>query len=219
VIEVTRFIHSSILWLRSAIMARIAAFARAAQYNISSRSLGVLGCVLALSLSILSPTAFAVCNPSRLGPAVSKSTVNEAGGDSVTLQARITCKPGNWTFNWSIGGTAVNGVDYTAAATSGTVTGLSGVGLHNIVTVYPIDNSLRDGSRTITFNISGKGSATSTIIDDDAPNVTLSATDAAASETGPDTGTYTLSSDKTILDATAVNFTVPAPRRSILTIP
>jgi hypothetical protein len=160
-----------------------------------------------VSLVLLSPlTASAVCNPSRLGPAVSKSTVNEAGGDSVTLQAKITCKPGNWTFNWSIGGTAVYGVDYTAAATSGTASNISGVGLHNIVTVYPIDNSLRDIGRTIVFYISGKGSATSTIIDDDTPRVTVTAADGAASETGPDTGTYRISLDRNTGQAETVKF-------------
>jgi hypothetical protein len=162
-------------------------------------------------------TASATCNgPLRIAAQVSKATVNEAGGDAVTLRLYGSCQAHPGTVTWSVTGSAVEGVDYTASGPTSATTGVNSKGTYNLVTIYPIDNSLRDIGRTITLHISahtgyvsvGTANATSTIIDDDTPRATVTATDAAAAEAGSDPGTYTISLDRNTGQAETVAYTI-----------
>lgn len=103
------------------------------------------------------------------------------------------------TLNLTIGGTATNGGDYnTVADTLVIPAGQSSV----VLTVTPIDDPFVEGSETVIFTIDADplyvlgspASTTGNIADDDVPpTVTVTATDNAASETGPDTATFTFS--------------------------
>ena len=134
---------------------------------------------------------------------VSKTTVNEAGGDSVLLRLYAYCQAQTGTVSWEITGSAVNGVDYQSVPASGT-TNVNALGYYTIATILPIDNALRDPGRTVTLHITGvtgtlginTNTATTTIIDDDTPLSSVTVTDSTASETGPDPGTYIVSLDK-----------------------
>ena len=84
------------------------------------------------------------------------------------------------TVNYSIGGTASNGVDYTNAlggALSGTITFAAGDTETNI-TIIPIDDAFSEGSETVILTILpglyvGAGSATATIADNDAQQLSI----------------------------------------------
>lgn len=106
--------------------------------------------------------------------------------------------------NYTIGGTATNGTDYSALP--GYVIIPAGATTATIA-VNPVDDAVAEKDETVILTLStGTGyatttptSATITIIDDDAPVITISATDATAAEPGTDTGQFTLTrlGDKT----------------------
>ena len=108
-------------------------------------------------------------------------TVSRAGPTVVDL-----------TVQYTLGGTASHGNDYQAIPASTTIpAGQSSA----TVTITPIPDALAEGDETVILTISpnssylvgNPGSATVTIAD--APNtVTVVATDANASEAGPDPG-------------------------------
>ena len=68
------------------------------------------------------------------------------------------------------------------------------------VTVTPIDDADFEGDETVAltltanaaYSVGTPGAATITITDNDVATVTVAATDAAASEAGPDAGTFTV---------------------------
>ena len=166
--------------------------------------IGALIAVL-FGTTIYTTEAMAVCHPLRAIPAVSKATVNEVG-DSVALQIKGSCtntNGSNIVVSWAITGSAVNGTDYEPVIATGTATIVKGSNV-TVATIVPIDNSIRDMGRTVKVHLTGKVSgagslgadATATIIDDDTPRVSVTATDAAAGEAGPDTGTYTVALDR-----------------------
>jgi hypothetical protein len=117
------------------------------------------------------------------------------------------------TVNFIISGTASNGTDYTALGSSVTIP----VGAaSSTVAVSPVDDSVFEGSETVILTLSaGTGysvgspsSATVTIADNDLPTVTVSATDANASETPGDAGTFTVTRTGSAVAALTVNFTL-----------
>ena len=100
----------------------------------------------------------------------------------------------NLSVAWS--GSATNGTDYTTLATTVTIPiGQSSVN----VNVVPIDDSAIEGPETVIATINNSAtyvrnstatSATVTLTDGDTPTVSVSVPDAAASETGPDSGMF-----------------------------
>src|SRR4029450_11494597 len=98
----------------------------------------------------------------------------------------------------TLSGTANNGIDYQNL--SGSVVIAVGQSSATIL-VTPIDDSAIEGDETVSvtlganaaYTIGAPASATVTIADDDAPIVTLVATDAAAAEAGLDPGIFTVS--------------------------
>jgi len=161
------------------------------------------------------------------GPGTGTFTISRTSGGSSTL-----------TVNYSLGGTAANGIDYQSLP--GSVTIASGA-TSATVTVTPIDDTAVEGNETVILTVSADAaytvgspnSATVTIADNDlspppAPTVTVAATDANASEKGPDPGTFTISrsgdagSALTVnysLGGTAVNGTDYQPLSGVVTIP
>jgi hypothetical protein len=100
--------------------------------------------------------------------------------------------------NYTISGTANNTIDYQTL--SGTVV----VGANQssaTIPVTPIDDSAIEGDETVivtlaanaAYTLGAQTSATVTIADDDAPVVTILASDPGAAEAGLDPGTFTVS--------------------------
>lgn len=116
------------------------------------------------------------------------------------------------TVNYTIGGTATSGSDFTAV--SGSVIIASGSSTAT-VTITPVDDTTYDGAETViltlspdaAYEIGASVSATVTIADDDGI-VTVTATDAAAAEAGLNPGTFTISRTGATTLALTVNYTM-----------
>src|SRR5256885_2173145 len=104
------------------------------------------------------------------------------------------------TVNYTLGGTAQNGTDYQPLGTSVTIPAGSGSAT---VAVMPIDDTEAEGDETVVltltadaaYDVGSPNSAAITIHDNDQPSekptVTVVATDALATEEGPDPGQFT----------------------------
>jgi len=113
----------------------------------------------------------------------------------------------SFTVYFSLSGTAADGSDYGRFDEDPpgypSVTFQPGMTQTNLV-VTPLDDTLFEGAESVTLTLVGDphpvtyyvvgtpGSATITIADDDQQRVFVHATDAEAAETGPDTGTFTI---------------------------
>jgi len=83
------------------------------------------------------------------------------------------------------------------------------------IDITPVDDTLLESDETVTitlldrpgYNLVGQTTDTVTIVDNDTQTVNISATDASAAEAGADTGTFTVTRDKTVGDLT-INYTV-----------
>jgi hypothetical protein len=115
------------------------------------------------------------------------------------------------TVNYSVTGTAVNGTDYALLGTSAIIPAAqSSV---NVV-VTPIDDAAPEDDETVTltltsgtgYNVGALSAATVTITDNDLPTVTVVAGDAAASESGPNTGSFTVSRSGPTTEALSVGY-------------
>ena len=154
---------------------------------------------------------------SELGPNTGKFTVARSGPPTLARDVQI-----------AVGGTASNNIDYSisSAALLGSATG----GLFDIripigqtsvtVTITPIFSPEAEGAETVIFSAE-ESSATVTIADEAA--VTIAATDAFASETGPNTATFVVTRGGAVtydrdvrvtVDGTATNaidYTITSP--------
>ena len=118
------------------------------------------------------------------------------------------------TVNFTVSGSATGGTDYTSLGTSIVIpAGQSGV----VLAVTPIDDSLVEGTETVTLSLSSSAmyalgvisTASVNITDNDTsslPIVTIVATDADAGEPG-NSGTWTVSRTGSTAAALAVSFT------------
>jgi hypothetical protein len=115
------------------------------------------------------------------------------------------------TVNFSVTGTAVNGTDYAMLGTTAIIPAAqSSV---NVV-VTPIDEAAPEDDETVIltltsgtgYNVGSPSAATVTITDNDLPTVTVVAGDAAASEAGPNTGSFTVSRNGPTTDALSVAY-------------
>jgi hypothetical protein len=97
----------------------------------------------------------------------------------------------------SVGGTAASGIDYVGAGLGVTIpAGASSAS----VAIAPLDDAEVEGAETVVltlvdgvaYDLGAPASATVTIADQSVPVVTVAASDAAASEVGPDAGTFTV---------------------------
>jgi hypothetical protein len=119
---------------------------------------------------------------------------NNASGGTFVI-SRVGRLDLNLVVDYAVVGTASAGADYPAL--SGTITIPAGRATMNIA-VPATNDGLTEGEETVvlqlsssaSYNVGNPGSATITIIDDEAANVTLTASDATATE-GGDTGAFT----------------------------
>ncbi|PYM16528.1 MAG: hypothetical protein DME18_01195, partial [Verrucomicrobia bacterium] len=147
-------------------------------------------------------------NASEQGPDSGSFTITRAGDTSSAL-----------TVNYSLAGTAQNGIDYQQVETSVTIGAGAGSAT---VTITPIDDNEMEVDETVVltlsadaaYNIGPTNSATVTIQDNDSspppqkPTVTVVATDGDASEQGPDPGEFTFARTGDTSSALTVNYTL-----------
>ena len=138
--------------------------------------------------------------------ATDASAAEPADGGSFTISRKGTVTDA-LTENLAISGTATNGADYATIA--GTVD-LAPDETAVVVPVNVLDDTAGEGNEKVqiaiaagTYTVGSPNAATVTIADDE-PAVTLTATDAAASENG-DTGTITVSRTGSTAAALSVN--------------
>lgn len=132
-----------------------------------------------LTISATTPTA------NEAGPIAGEFTITRAGSSDFTLATHYT-----------IGGTATNGTDYATLASALDIPiGASSATL----AVQPVLDTLVEGNETVLLTLSPDaaytlGTSTSaTVTLADAPIVSLIVSDSTATESGPTTGTYTVS--------------------------
>ena len=97
------------------------------------------------------------------------------------------------------------------------------------ITLSPVDDTSVEGNETVVVTVSpnaaytvgSPSNATVTITDNDSlPSVTISASDANASEGGPDTGTFTVSRTGSTSSPLTVNYSMGGtPRMVLITTP
>ena len=116
------------------------------------------------------------------------------------------------TVNYTVGGTATVGTDYTSLGTSVTIPAGQTTATR---TVAPIADTLVEGSETVVVTLAagqyvvGTPSSATVTIAESVPTVTVVATDANAREDGPtDTGTFTFTRTGPTTLALIVNYTV-----------
>jgi hypothetical protein len=119
----------------------------------------------------------------------------------------------NLTVNYTMGGTAANGVDFTTLGGTATIpAGLTSVA----VTVAPIDDILGEGAETAVltlasgtgYNVGTTASATVTIAANDTPVASIAASDASASEPGTNKGTFTITLSNPASSNLTINLSV-----------
>ena len=174
--------------------------------------------VCVLALFVIAPAAlsqpgvvFQIVTP-EVTVLATDSSATEAGlttGTFTISRTGDTTDP--VTVNYSVTGTAVNGTDYAMLGTTAIIPAAqSSV---NVV-VTPIDEAAPEDDETVILTLtSGTGytvgspsAATVTITDNDLPTVTVVAGDAAASEAGPNTGSFTVSRNGPTTDALSVAY-------------
>jgi hypothetical protein len=151
-------------------------------------------------VSVTATDAFASESP------VDKATFTVTRSGSATLLAAAL------TVNYTVGGTATSGVDFTAL--SGSVTFAPGVATAT-VDVTPIANSTTEGPETVTlvltavapYDLGSPAEATATITDTNIPVVSVSAFDSTARETPMDQGRFRFTRTGSTSSSLTVAFT------------
>ena len=127
-----------------------------------------------------------------------QSGLGEPGGSGTFTVKRDGDQSANLVVNYTLTGSASNGVDYTSP--SGSVMIPAGAASADVV-ITALNDALVEGDESVTlvlstnaaYDIGTPGSATLTLIDDEKVTVTVTAQDNAASEPGSDFGTLTIS--------------------------
>ncbi|MFH0939789.1 MAG: C25 family cysteine peptidase [Planctomycetota bacterium] len=145
-------------------------------------------------------------NASETGPDVGTFTITRTGSTATALNLRII-----------MGGSATNGTDYVAISSPVTIPAGSA---SLIVNVTPIDDTVPEFTETVVvsllkgipdeYNIGYPNGGTISIIDNELPMITVSATDPDADETDWifDTGKFTILRTGNPAAALTVNFTL-----------
>jgi hypothetical protein len=153
--------------------------------------------------------------------AVSPASVPEDGPTNLVYTfTRNGVTSGALTVNFSVGGTATFGTDYTqsGAATFGAASGTVTFGAGNstaAVTVDPTADTIVEPDETViltvtsgtSYNVASPNSATGTILNDDT-DVTVTVSPAAVLEDGPTNLVYTFKRNGVTSNAMTVNFSV-----------
>jgi hypothetical protein len=144
--------------------------------------------------------------------AATDASASESGSDvAVFTLSRSGSFTAALTVNFTLTGTATNGSDYTTVPLTATIPEGDASAT---VTIAPIADGIVEGTEDVVltladgdYTIGSPGTATATIADL-APIVTVTATDASASEAGPDSGTFTVARTGPTDAALAVNITL-----------
>ncbi|MCB1274991.1 Calx-beta domain-containing protein [Prosthecobacter sp.] len=128
----------------------------------------------------------------------SSSAVEAAAGTQEIAVSLSAPADSAISVDFTVGGTATSGSDFTLSA--GTVTFAPGETVQTIPLVI-YDDAVVESNETVVLTLTNPVGAaidtqdthTFTITDDDLPVVSIVATDASASETGPDPGVFTIS--------------------------
>jgi subtilisin family serine protease len=136
----------------------------------------------------------------------------EAGPNTATFTfSRTGSLAQSLTVNYTIGGSATNGSDYNSLPASATIAAGQA---SQTITLTPIDDALLENPETVTltiaagsYNIGSPNSASATIADNDG-NITVQATDATASESGSNSGTFTFTRTGSVNEALTVSYTL-----------
>jgi hypothetical protein len=144
----------------------------------------------------------------------SDDLATESGSDTgVFLFTRNGSLAADLTVNYAVSGSATNGVDFTAL--SGEVLIPAGQATA-VVTFNAVDDSEAEGNESVivsvqpdpAYNIGTPSSATVTIVDDDPPLITITATDETAVEGSSDTGIFTVTRVGNLAMNLVVNYTL-----------
>ncbi|SDQ27203.1 Calx-beta domain-containing protein [Flagellimonas zhangzhouensis] len=147
---------------------------------------------------------------------------NNGGGpptDGVLIVTQTSVSPVDTEITYSVSGTATEGDDYSTL--SGTLTIPQGDTSAEIG-INVLEDVIVEGDETVIITLTGISSglaqldvpanieATNTIIDDDNPTATLTATDDTATETGTTTGEFTVNLDATNISGSplTINYSV-----------
>jgi hypothetical protein len=140
------------------------------------------------------------------------SSAAEEGLDAGTFTvSRTGATTSALTVSYTIGGTATNGTDYQTLTTSVVIPGGQSSAT---ITVTPINDTDGESAETVTltlaanatYTVGAASAATVTIADNDLPSVTVVASDANASEVGPDNGAFTFTRTGSLTNPLAVIF-------------
>ena len=132
---------------------------------------------------------------------------------------------GQWTFTrtgattvaltvtFTVSGTATSGTDYTALGTTFTIPSGATSATRALT---PLADAVNETAETVSLTLAANaaytvGTATAvtvTIADTNTPVISIAASDATASETGPDAGTFTITRTGSTAAALTVSFTV-----------
>ncbi|MFC0588208.1 putative Ig domain-containing protein [Novosphingobium aquiterrae] len=146
--------------------------------------------------------------------AVSPATVSEDGASNLTYTVSLSSAVASpTTVNITTAGTATAGTDYSGNVTSVTIPAGS---TSATITINPTVDGTIEPDETVTLSVAaGSGytvgapaAATGTIINDDVPQVTISATPAAVAEDGAPNLVYTVALNQAAFNAIVVNYTI-----------
>ena len=152
--------------------------------------------------------------PNSVTVAATDASASETGPDTGTFTiTRTGPTTAALIVFFDVIGTATYGSDYQPTGLSATIPAGSASAT---VTITPIDDTISEPDETVvlqlapavTYTLGATTSATVTIHDNDAAQVSIVATDATASETGGDTGTFTVTRTGSTTSALTVNFSI-----------
>ncbi|MBI4392993.1 MAG: DUF1697 domain-containing protein [Euryarchaeota archaeon] len=152
-------------------------------------------------------------NASESGPDPGKLTITRNGTTATAL-----------TINFTLGGSASNPADYILSGNATLTTAIIPIGASSVnVTVTPVDDSAFEPAETVvltlgtgSYTIGSPDNDTVTIADNDGPVVTVTASDASASETGPGTGTFMVARTGATTSALTVGFAITGTATNVV---
>ncbi|MFM6323029.1 MAG: beta strand repeat-containing protein, partial [Microcystis panniformis] len=146
--------------------------------------------------------------------AVSPTSVTEDGTTNLVYTfTRNGITSNALTVNYTIGGTATNGNDYSSIGSSVTFAAGSSTAT---VTVYPAADNTLEADETVTltlasgtgYTIGTSGAVTGTITNDDLPTITLAVSPTSVTEDGTSNLIYTFSRTGSTTSPLTVNYTI-----------
>jgi hypothetical protein len=147
--------------------------------------------------------------------AATDALANEAGDTGTFTLTRNGGIDSSLTVNFTRSGSATSGSDYTAINTPGTITFDIGDATKT-VTVTPLQDTTNEANETVIltltpgsgYTVGSPSSATVTIEDDDVNTITISATDAMASEAAGNPGEFTLTRTGPVISSLNVTISI-----------